>query len=183
MEITGISQGAAGSAPGGGASRQEASVRKTQSQDRFEPSAALSSLYRPAQPKRSTIWDLLSPKEEKKDTLTEAAEARKLCAKIAARIRKGDKVPQKDMRYLFKTDPHLYQMTMIMRREKEDPKKWDSLLKGDEGQRAREATASPEAAAPAPLAGPSSGGAPSGGGASGGGSASGGSASGGGAAQ
>ena len=177
MKIGWNSQGAAGSAPVNGTARQSTAAQKVANRDRYEPTATLVGLYQPAQPKRGSIWDLLSPKkEEKKDTLTEAAEARKLCAKIAARIRKGDKVPQKDMRYLLKTDPHLYQMTMIMRLEKEDPKKWDSLLKGDEGQRAQEAAASPDACAPtsAPLAAAPSGGASGGGSPSGSGASSGG---------
>ena len=89
-------------------------------------------LSRPTLNGQSTLWDLLAPQKEdkqEKDPLLEAAEAARLCAKIAARVRAGDRVPMKDLRYLLKTDPDLYLMAMIMRQEKEDPKKWETLLK------------------------------------------------------
>lgn len=153
-------------------------------------SAALSQTQ---QNQRKTLWDLLDSDsgEKEKDPLVEAAEAARLCAKIAARVREGDRVPMKDLRYLLKTDPDLYLMAMIMRQEKEDPEKWDSLLKDkeqspDSGQTAQSEASGASSAAPegapsgeSPSGGTSSGGTSSGGSASGG-PASGGSASGGG---
>ena len=153
-------------------------------------------LSQPKSAGQKNIWDLLAPqKEDKKDKdpLVEAAEAARLCAKIAARIREGDRVPMKDLRYLLKTDPDLYLMAMIMRQEKEDPEKWDSLLKDkeqspDSGQTAQSEVSGASSAAPegAPSGGSASGGTSSGGtssgGAASGGSSSGSSASGGGSA-
>lgn len=85
---------------------------------------------------KSALELLLNPKQKEEDSADvqkEMAKIQKNCAKIAARIRKGDIVPLKDMRYLMKHDPRLYMLTMSMRQEKEDPKKWKSVLKpGDE---------------------------------------------------
>lgn len=84
---------------------------------------------------RSVVDILLGSKQEENDPYAyerEMAEIRENCAKIAARIRKGDKVPLKDMRYLMKHDARLYVLTMAMRQEKEDPKKWKSVLKNEE---------------------------------------------------
>ena len=155
-------------------------------------------LSQPKSAGKKSVWDLLAPqKEDKKDKdpLVEAAEAARLCAKIAARIREGDRVPMKDLRYLLKPDPDLYLMAMIMRQEKEDPEKWDSLRKAkeqspDSGQTAQSGEASDaSSAAPegAPSGGSASGGTSSGGTSSGGttsgGSSPGGSVSGGGSTQ
>lgn len=94
------------------------------------------------------------------DALSEAMEQLKLCAKIAARIRAGDKVPLKDLRYLMKHDARLYMMAMAMRLPNEDPKKWDSALKGRKEEEQQSASAwdnsagapALEASAPAPSA-------------------------------
>ena len=57
----------------------------------------------------------------------------KICNKIAARIRAGDHVPLKDLRYLMKHDIRAYQMAMASRKPKEDPKEWESAIpKGEE---------------------------------------------------
>ena len=56
----------------------------------------------------------------------------KICNKIAARIRAGDHVPLKDLRYLMKHDVQAYQMAMVSRKPKEDPKEWESAIPNEE---------------------------------------------------
>lgn len=55
-----------------------------------------------------------------------------LCQKIAARIRKGDKVPIRDQRYLMENDPELYRMSILLRQENKHPQKYKSLLKKED---------------------------------------------------
>ena len=91
-----------------------------------------------AEQKRSGLELLLRPQQEEEDSqmkaMKEAAEISKKCAKIASHLRKGDQVPLKDLRYLMKHDARLYVLTMAMRQEKEDPKKWKSELKPEDEQ-------------------------------------------------
>lgn len=73
-----------------------------------------------------------SPEAQALDTLRKTMKIMKICNKIAARIRAGDHVPLKDLRYLMKHDIRSYQMAMAARRPKEDPKKWESAIPKDE---------------------------------------------------
>lgn len=87
---------------------------------------------------KSGLELLLQPKQQEDSSLKamkEAAEIMKKCAKIASHLRKGDEVPLKDLRYLMKHDAQLYMMTMAMRQEKEDPKKWKSELKDEQQEK------------------------------------------------
>ena len=106
---------------------------------------------------KSALEDLMRPWEQEDDdgpgsTLKEAMEVMKACAKIAANIRSGDKVPPEDLRYLIKHDPRLYMMAMASRERKGDPDKCDRVSEDEEqsGQK----TAAPTThtgASPAPL--------------------------------
>lgn len=80
------------------------------------------------------LLDLYSPKSEdsSENSMAKALETMKTCAKIASRIRKGDNVPLKDLRYLMKNDPQLYQMSVALRAHKANPKKHKSLVKEDD---------------------------------------------------
>ena len=154
---------------------------QTQLRDRLELSqAALTVTRQLSKPEAGGLWELLNPgKDDAKtqaevigEAMSEAMEVMELCSKIAARIRKGDKVPQKDLRYLLQHDPNLYLMATIMQEANDDPKKWDSLLPREEAGQAQagggaEATASGAVNAPAVEASGAQGGAPSGGGESG----------------
>ena len=74
------------------------------------------------------------------------------CLKIASRLRRGDKVPKEDLNYLLKKDPASYMLAMSQRREKPDPKTWDSVL-DEEDRREAEAgdtTLSAASASPGP---------------------------------
>lgn len=48
--------------------------------------------------------------------------------KIAARLRRGDRVPPEDEAYLMKHDPSFYVLAMAQRKENPHPKEWESLL-------------------------------------------------------
>lgn len=73
-----------------------------------------------------------SPEAQALESMRKAMKVLKICNKIAARIRAGDNVPLKDLRYLMKNDPHAYQMAMASRKPKEDPKEWDSAIPKEE---------------------------------------------------
>lgn len=87
-----------------------------------------------------------SPEAQALDSMRKAMKIQKTCNKIAARVRAGDHVPQKDLRYLMKHDPLAYQMAMASRKPNEDPKKWDSAIpkeKQENGQQAASAGEQP----------------------------------------
>ena len=69
-----------------------------------------------------------SPEAQALESMRKAMKTMKACSKIAARIRAGDRVPLKDLRYLMKHDMRAYLLAMAARRPKEDPKKWDSAI-------------------------------------------------------
>lgn len=73
-----------------------------------------------------------SPEAQVLDSMRKAMKVLKICNKIAARIRAGDHVPLKDLRYLMKHDPQAYQMALASRKPKEDPKKWESAIPKEE---------------------------------------------------
>lgn len=74
-----------------------------------------------------------SPEAQALDSMQKTMKIMKICNKIAARIRAGDRVPLKDLRYLMKHDIRAYQMAMASRKPKEDPKEWESAVpKGEE---------------------------------------------------
>lgn len=57
------------------------------------------------------------------------------CKLIAMRIMSGDTVPWQDYRYLAKNDPELYGKAIIMRIEKEDPKKHKRVSEEEEDKK------------------------------------------------
>lgn len=74
-----------------------------------------------------------SPEAQALDSMQKTMKIMKICNKIAARVRAGDHVPLKDLRYLMKHDIRSYQMAMAARKPKENPKKWESAIpKGEE---------------------------------------------------
>ncbi len=76
------------------------------------------------------------------------------CQKIAARIMAGDKVPPEDLRYLMEHDSNGYKLAMALRRPKEDPEEWESVLDDEDrnGGTSEGGDASAADAAPAPAA-------------------------------
>lgn len=78
-----------------------------------------------------------SPEAQMLDTMQRALKTLKSCSTIAARIKAGDKVPLKDLRYLMQNDPQAYHMAMAARTPKENPKKWESAIPKDEQEENR----------------------------------------------
>lgn len=72
--------------------------------------------------------------EKMLDSLERGLRTMKLCNRIAARIRAGDRVPPEDLRYLMKNDPAGYRLAMAMRKPKEHPKEWESALEDQDRQ-------------------------------------------------
>lgn len=85
-----------------------------------------------------------SPEAQALDSMRKAMKVQKTCNKIAARIRAGDHVPMKDLRYLMKHDALAYQMAMASRKPKEDPKKWDSAIPKEKQENGQQAAAAGE---------------------------------------
>lgn len=54
------------------------------------------------------------------------------CLEIAGRIAAGDNVPQQDMQYLQEHNPDLFMKAMLLRRPKEDPEDYESVLEDEE---------------------------------------------------
>lgn len=86
-----------------------------------------------------------SPEAQALDSMRKAMKVQKTCNKIAARVRAGDHVPLKDLRYLMKHDPLAYQMAISSRKPKEDPKKWDSAIPKEKQENGQQAASSGEA--------------------------------------
>lgn len=80
-----------------------------------------------------------SPEAQVLDSMQKAMKVLKICNKIAARIRAGDNVPLKDLRYLMKNNPQAYQMAMASRKPKEDPKEWESAIPKEEQENGQSA--------------------------------------------
>lgn len=76
-----------------------------------------------------------SPEAQALDSMRKMMEIQKACNKIAARIRAGDRVPLKDLRYLIKHDIRAYQMAMASRKPNDDPKEWDSAIPKEDQER------------------------------------------------
>lgn len=62
------------------------------------------------------------------ESMKKAMDVLKTCSTIAARVRAGDKVPLKDLRYLMDNDPQGYQLAMASRKPKVNPKEWKSAI-------------------------------------------------------
>ena len=82
------------------------------------------------------------------DAMTKALKKMLKCQKIAARIMAGDKVPPADERYLMENDPESYKLAIAMRKPKEDPKEYDSVLEDEDREGGGESTGAMEAESP-----------------------------------
>lgn len=134
-----------------------------------EQSGRLKSLLEQEKPERQFPY-FWSTEEEKSgnsqlDAMEEGLKAMRRCQEIARRIMRGDKVPPEDEQYLMANDPEGFKLAMAMRKPKEKPKEWESVLKDEEKS---EPSGGGEEAAPAAEA---SGGASEGGASDTGGSA------------
>lgn len=131
-------------------SSQAMALLQAQTQNKSQKPTGLIALFRPQE------------KEESSDAVSEELKKLKLCAEIASRIRRGDKVPPKDLKYLIKHNAKLYMMAMASRQPNDDPKKWDSVLKDEESAESETSAVtegeSPSLSAAAAASAPSSGG-------------------------
>lgn len=53
------------------------------------------------------------------------------CLEIAMRIISGDHVPPKDKQFLMEHEPELFMRAQLLKRQKDNPKKYKSLLEGE----------------------------------------------------
>jgi hypothetical protein len=53
------------------------------------------------------------------------------CLIIASRIRNGDEVPDKDAKYLQENNPELYMQALMLRQQKENARKYESVLEDE----------------------------------------------------
>lgn len=70
-------------------------------------------------------------KEEKNDydSMTKTQKIMMQCLKIAAQIKKGNKVSMKDLQYLLKHDHQLYMLAMVSKQPNNNPKKVNRISK------------------------------------------------------
>lgn len=73
-------------------------------------------------------------KSGKLDLLKEGLDVLDKCLKIAASIRRGDKVPPEDLEYLQNNDPAGYVMALAQRHEKKNPEEVESVLDKEGGE-------------------------------------------------
>lgn len=57
------------------------------------------------------------------------------CMIIATRIIAGDRVPSKDERFLAKNNPPLYLRAILLRRQKDNPKEYKSILEDEDREK------------------------------------------------
>lgn len=81
---------------------------------------------------RQRLEQMKEAGKQEAEALAKSLKVRLQCWKIAARIMDGDKVPYEDEQFLLNNDPDGYQMAMSLRRIKEDPEEWDSVLEDEE---------------------------------------------------
>ena len=56
------------------------------------------------------------------------------CFVISSRIMAGDKVPQKDINFLIENEPGMYFNAILLRKQKENPEKYKSLIEDEDSQ-------------------------------------------------
>lgn len=66
--------------------------------------------------------------EESSDKPNDKLDDRLKCIIIAMRIINGDHVPSKDRAFLAENEPEMYSNAILLRRQNDKPKKYDSLF-------------------------------------------------------
>lgn len=95
------------------------------------------------------MLDYMETEEDKLDALSRQLDVQMKCAKIAANIMKGKKVPPEDERYLMENDPNGYKLAISMRgMVKQDDEECESVLT-DEDKNGGETSDASETAEPA----------------------------------
>lgn len=75
-----------------------------------------------------------SGEEELLEFLRKSSKMMDKCNQIAARVRAGDRVPPEDLQYLQNKDPDGYKLAIAMRKPKQDPKEYKSILDDEDKQ-------------------------------------------------
>lgn len=128
---------------------QKAPMEKTKVQQRREDRLSLSKQAlamleeQNRQAREQKAKEIEEMKQSANSEIDAAAKALKKmlkCQKIAARIMAGDKVPPEDEKYLMDNDPESYKLAIAMRKPKEDPKEYDSVLDDEDREGGAEST-------------------------------------------
>lgn len=136
---------------------QKAPVEKTKVQQRREDRLSLSKQAlamleeQNRQAREQKAKEIEEMKQSANSEIDAAAKALKKmlkCQKIAARIMAGDKVPPEDEKYLMDNDPESYKLAIAMRKPKEDPKEYDSVLDDEDREGGAESTEAMEPETP-----------------------------------
>ena len=77
------------------------------------------------------IAELLRQLEEASDPSNNPYDSFIKCIQIAMRIMNGDKVPRKDEKFLLENEPQMYSNALLLRRQNDKPKEYDSLLEDE----------------------------------------------------
>lgn len=78
--------------------------------------------------------DMLKQVKESSNPKNNPYSAMIKCIEIATRIINGDKVPGKDEQFLMEHEPKMYTSAVMLRQQKESPKKHDSLLEDEDSK-------------------------------------------------
>lgn len=128
---------------------QKAPVEKTKVQQRREDRLSLSKQAlamleeqnrQAREQKAKEIEEMKQSANSEIDAASKALKKMLKCQKIAARIMAGDKVPPEDEKYLMDNDPESYKLAIAMRKPKEDPKEYDSVLDDEDREGGAEST-------------------------------------------
>lgn len=128
---------------------QKAPVEKTKVQQRREDRLSLSKQAlamleeqnrQAREQKAKEIEEMKQSASSEIDAASKALKKMLKCQKIAARIMAGDKVPPEDEKYLMDNDPESYKLAIAMRKPKEDPKEYDSVLDDEDREGGAEST-------------------------------------------
>ena len=135
--LTGANPSSAAASPAPAKTRETA--QKSPREDQLTLSQQAKALLEEQQRRRAELKKIQEDAQKMKEAGAQQAEAlakslkvRLQCWKIAGRIMDGDKVPYEDEQFLLSHDPSGYQMAMSLRKVKEDPEEWDSLLEEEE---------------------------------------------------
>lgn len=78
-------------------------------------------------------WSMLNRAEQSESTSADSRKEFLRALKIAKRIMNGDRVPMKDKRFLMNFSMEMYTMAVMLAKQNDHPKEYESVLEEEEG--------------------------------------------------
>lgn len=79
-------------------------------------------------------WGMLNQAEESAKASSDSSKDFLRALKIAKRIMNGDRVPLKDKMFLMNFSMEMYTMAVMLAKQNDDPKEYESVLEEEEGE-------------------------------------------------